>query len=133
MDIIRILKKKIGTDFRFTMNKESEKCVELDLTNSEYYFHGLIRRHSKNDKKEILKLISSLSNLKYLDLRRNKLGILPNSFANLTNLEYLDLGSNDLGEIPNWIANMVKLTYFNVGVNQLETIPVFFKKFNKAQ
>jgi hypothetical protein len=68
-----------------------------------------------------------LTNLLYLDLRRNKLqGTLSDNFLNaVTSIETLDLGENQFsGVLPTTIGKLSNaLTWFSVGNNRLNEIP----------
>jgi len=50
--------------------------------------------------------LGNLANLRYLDLRANKLVNLPASLGELTNLEKLDLRWNKLLSLPAWIRRL---------------------------
>ncbi|MFN7139993.1 MAG: hypothetical protein ACK4UN_11725, partial [Limisphaerales bacterium] len=88
------LQSRVARPVRFELN--GERCIALDLTADDYIWSGLIRHHSNDEKQEILELVCRLKELKRLNLRRNKLGLLPESFSELTELEQLNLGSNHL-------------------------------------
>lgn len=105
---------------------DGEKCVALDFTDENNPYLGTIR-HNQN-KIEILNLIDKLKNLKYLNLRKNR--IVKSFHLELPELEHLDLGSNYLLTIPPWIQNL-NLKFLNLGVNNLTFIPEWFveKKF----
>jgi len=45
-------------------------------------------------------------NLRFLDLRANRLISLPNNIEKLTNLEKLDLRWNKVSIIPNWLNQL---------------------------
>ncbi|HEY6160492.1 MAG TPA: hypothetical protein VI112_04695, partial [Bacteroidia bacterium] len=98
IDIIDRLKTLVGRPFYYRIEIETEQCTELNLTDPNYVFQGLIRHHSVTEKEEILALVSRLENLRYLNLRRNKLKALPDSLGRLTLLDFLDIASNDLGK-----------------------------------
>jgi internalin A len=120
-DVLKLLKKKVGAEVHFKL--EDDRCVELDLTSKSCIHHGLVRHHSTSEKEEIVSLIARLRNLRFLDLRRNMLFSLPESFGDLTYLTYLDLGSNWLGKVPAWLSKLRRLEYLNLGVNKLDEVP----------
>src|SRR5262245_59097037 len=88
IDIVGALRKKVGHPFSYKIDSETEECTELDLTSRDYCFQGYIRHHSQSAKREILDLISRLQNVRYLNLRRCKLGFIPDSFGGLTQLQF---------------------------------------------
>src|SRR4030095_11409670 len=96
IDVVCALKKKVGYPFDYKMDSESERCSELNLTSPDHLFQGYIRHHSESEKQEILGLIAKLPKLRYLNLRRCKLGSIPDSFGDLSELQFLDLGSTHL-------------------------------------
>jgi hypothetical protein len=51
-------------------------------------------------------MASSLTSLRYLDLRSNKLTLLPERLAELANLEKPDLRWNRLPGYPEWLERM---------------------------
>ena len=57
-EILELLRARVGKAFRFEM--EGERCVELDLTSADDLYHGLIRHHSAEQKREILELVCRL-------------------------------------------------------------------------
>lgn len=99
---------------------EGDTCVGVHLVDPSHLYHGLARQHSPSDKKEILHLISGLSGLRYLDLRKNRFGPIPDLGLQL--LEYVDLGSNYMGSVPYWLYGL-NLIYLNLGVNELRSLP----------
>lgn len=103
-----------------TAEFEGESCVGLRLTSDKDVLGGVARRLSPGDKKHVLSLISRLTELKTLDLRRNRFGFIPD--LGLERLEWLDLGSNYMGSVPDWLRRL-PLTYLNLGVNELREIP----------
>ncbi len=103
---------------------DNERCISLDLTDEQYVLHGLAR-HS-NDKSLILKLISKLTSLKYLNLRKNCFKNIDN--LELPNLEYVDIASNYIGHVPDWLRGC-ELKYLNLGVNELVELPNWMDRF----
>ena len=111
--------KRLVPQGRFQM--EGDVCCGVHLADEKHVWHGFAR-HSQ-DKHAILRLISKLENLKYLDLRKNCFGPLPD--LGLQNLEYADLASNYMRSVPEWLQKC-PLKYLNLGVNELTDIPDWF-------
>ena len=130
-DIIKKLLEKVGQPFFFKM--EGERCVELALTSDSYRYHGLIRHHTASEKHDIVLLVSQLTALKKLDLRRNVLRTLPQDFQNLNQLEWLNLGSNFLGPSLSLIAGFLSLRHLNLGNNDIVEIPNFVGDLEKLE
>lgn len=107
-----------------TFQFEGDLCVYAKLNNKNNLFYGSIR--TAKNKPEILSHISKLKNLRFLDLRKNRIHYLPN--LDLHNLVHLDIASNYLCSVPNWIRNN-KLTFLNLGVNNLKEIPEWISEF----
>lgn len=99
--------------------------VGISLHDENSTWGGMIRHYSDQDKLTVLKLISQIDGLKNLNLRKNKIGPLPDCLQALTSLESLNLGSNYIGTIPEWIRGLRQLTYLNLGVNELRELPAF--------
>lgn len=130
-DILAALERRIGRPFAHTL--EGDRCVALDLTSADYLFRGLVRRHSRAEKQEIMALVSRLSGLRMLNLRRNKLFELPESFRNLRELEHLNLGSNYLGHVPAQIRGFSRLTYLHLGNNDITDLPPWIGSFERLE
>lgn len=109
---------------------EGNVCVGVHLVDPKHLFHGLARHLSPSDKKEILGLISKLEGLRYLDLRKNRFGKIPD--LGLRNLEYVDLASNYMGSVPEWLRGL-PLQYLNLGVNGLTTVPDWIGSFQNLR
>ena len=97
-----------------------DDCIGVHLVSPRNAYYG-VARHSK-DKAEIVRLMSQLECLRYLDLRKNRITA---PTINTQYLEYLDLASNYLGEVPQFIQYADELTYLNLGVNNLTEVPDF--------
>jgi len=121
LKIIEILKEKVGCPFDLVML--DGQCVELSLGDENAPYYGLIRHQTSAAKLEILTLISSLTRLRKLNLRRNLLGKLPNEFEQLTELEDLSLGSNYLGVFPEQIRSFKHLKRLALSNNDLVELP----------
>jgi internalin A len=67
--------------------------------------------------------ISTLTNLKVLILWHNQLSTLPSSISTLTNLKELDLAVNQLSTLPSSISALTNLNVLELGFNQLSTLP----------
>ncbi|KDR71032.1 hypothetical protein GALMADRAFT_229699 [Galerina marginata CBS 339.88] len=72
---------------------------------------------------EIQHELSLFGSLKTIDLHKNKLMSLPNSFADLTSLTVLDLSHNALTSIPDKIFALPELTTLNLSHNLLTGLP----------
>lgn len=121
----------MGRTFHYTL--EGERCVELNLTSDEYLYQGLIRHHSADEKMDILKLVSRLTGLKALNLRRNRVFKLPPDFRSLRELEQLNLGSNYLGGVPAEISAFSRLKYLHLGNNDIAELPAFLGEFQNLE
>jgi Leucine-rich repeat (LRR) protein len=130
-DILAALERRIGRPFAYTL--EGDRCVALDLTSEHYLFRGLIRRHPAAEKREIMELVSRLIGLRTLNLRRNKLLSLPDSFQNLRAVEHLNLGSNYLGHVPGQIRGFSRLTYLHLGNNEIAELPPWMEDFARLE
>lgn len=102
---------------------DGDDCVKAVFTDSSHDFYGVLRLMSSCAKKEILGLLSRLEKIRYLDLRKNRLGIFD---LGLRSLNHLDLGSNYMSFIPDWIGKN-NLSYLNLGVNELSCLPMWFE------
>ena len=131
LSTLKELRQKVGRTFHYTL--EDERCVELNLTSDEYLYQGLIRHHSAAEKMDVLKLVSRLTGLKTLNLRRNKLFQLPPEFSNLRELEQLNLGSNYLGGVPVEISGFSRLKYLHLGNNDIAELPAFIGEFQNLE
>lgn len=109
------------------------RCVELSLTSERALYHGLIRHHPAAVKQDILRLVSRLTGLQSLDLRRNLLGELPVEFGQLAELEQLILGSNYLGHVPEVIRGFRNLRSLHLGNNYLAELPGWLGEFDQLE
>jgi len=130
-DILTALQQNVGRPFAYTL--EGDRCVALALTSETYRYHGLIRRHSAAEKREIMDLVSRLAGLRHLNLRRNKLCDLPRSFQDLRDLEHLNLGSNYLGKVPEQIRQFNRLKYLHLGNNDITELPPWMGEFAELE
>ncbi len=67
--------------------------------------------------------IGNLKELKFLDLKLNKLKNVPDSIGSLYNVEYLNLSSNELDKLPESLGDLTSLEYLNLSGNKIESIP----------
>jgi len=67
--------------------------------------------------------ILKLTNLKYLDLDRNKFVSIPTEISNLVNLKILNLSFNKITSIPSEIGNLVQLQELALHYNQIVSVP----------
>ena len=131
LDLLKKLERKVGSAFPHQL--EGERCVELELGADDHPYYGLIRRHTPSEKQEIVTLIGRLTGLRRLNLRRNKLGQLPDNFRNLRELEQLNLGSNYLGDVPEQIRGFSKLKYLHLGNDDITDLPAWFGDFAQLE
>ena len=59
----------------------------------------------------------------HLDLKREKLEIVPMEIAQFTHLKTLILDKNSISEIPNWFTNFTELEVLSICRNNLEEFP----------
>lgn len=130
-DTLKLIEAKVGRPLRYRL--AAGRCVELELTADDCPYHGLIRRHSAAEKEAIMALVCRLSALRKLDLRRNRLGRLPERFQDLRELEHLTLGSNYLGEVPPQIRGFAQLRFLHLGNNDLARLPSFIGDFERLE
>ncbi|KAF8164729.1 hypothetical protein B0H34DRAFT_686326 [Crassisporium funariophilum] len=76
-----------------------------------------------NDIEEVQHEISMFGSLKTIDLHKNKLASLPNTFADLTALTVLDLSHNFLTKLPDNLFALPELTTLNLSHNLLTGLP----------
>lgn len=76
-----------------------------------------------NEIVEIQPEISMFGSLKTVDLHSNKLGSLPDAFADLTALTVLDLSHNALTSLPADLFALPHLTTLNISHNRLTFLP----------
>lgn len=98
---------------------EDGKCTSISVYDENMLFENSIR-HNVN-KSFIITKISKLKNLRYLNLRKSRLGFLPK--FNCPNLEFLDISCNGIKDFPFWILDLHKLRYLNIGSNDISYIP----------
>ena len=67
--------------------------------------------------------IGKLSNLTSLDLSNNKITLLPNSIGNMKNLTDLKLGGNILKHLPLTVTNFQLLKKLDIGGNKMGSLP----------
>ncbi|CAA7269657.1 unnamed protein product [Cyclocybe aegerita] len=76
-----------------------------------------------NEIEELQHEISLFGSLKTVDLHKNRLASLPNTFADLTALTVLDLSHNALTSVPDNLWALPELTTLNLSHNQLTALP----------
>lgn len=131
IDLIQELEQKVGRAFPHRL--EGERCVELELGADDHPYYGLIRRHTPGEKREIMTRVGRLTGLRKLNLRRNKLGQLPDNFRDLRELEHLNLGSNYLGGVPEPLRECGKLKYLHLGNDDITELPPWFGDFARLE
>lgn len=63
------------------------------------------------------------AHIKYLDLSRNMIRVIPEEIALLKGLEYLEVSNNQLSQLPESIGLLYNLKYIDVHQNNLEYLP----------
>jgi Leucine-rich repeat (LRR) protein len=122
--VLRILHYVPDATFEF----ENDNCIYAKLNNKKNIFYGCIR--TCKQKNEILLLLRKLENLKFLDLRKNRICSMPDMC--FKNLIHLDLASNYLTEVPAWVKHN-NIEFLNLGVNNLKLIPDWISKFSNLK
>lgn len=102
----------------FDCKIENDYCTEISFHKISSLFEGTIRKHGEKNK--IVKEISKLSCLKFLNLRKCKIGDMPEFRSR--NLEYIDISCNDMDILPTWVLKQPFLKFLNVGGNKLHEI-----------
>lgn len=103
----------------FSYKLDDGNCVEISFHNENYVFGGTLRKNPS--KRKIIEIVGNMPNLKSLNLRKCKLGILPPICS--TSLEYLDISCNDLESVPVWVTQQHSLKFLNLGANKLKEVP----------
>jgi Leucine-rich repeat (LRR) protein len=68
-------------------------------------------------------IFKNMTNLKFLNLRANRIQLKPNMFAGIESLEFLELSFNGLGRIEQGVFNNLKnLKHLNLWGNQLQNL-----------
>ena len=98
---------------------EDGHCVSISFHDENEVFGGTIRKHPS--KREIVDAVAGMQNLKQLNLRKCKIGSIPNMAS--TKLEYVDLSCNDLDVVPDWIIKQRNLKFLSIGANKIEVVP----------
>ncbi|QZA58427.1 leucine-rich repeat domain-containing protein [Candidatus Rhabdochlamydia porcellionis] len=103
-----------------------------DIFNISCFCHRLKQLDlSKNQLTTLPDTFGNLSQLTELDLSTNQLTTLPDTFGNLAQLIWLDLNTNQLTTLPDTLGNLARLAELDLSTNQLTTLPDTFS--NLAQ
>ena len=81
----------------------------------------------KNKLTSLSPRIGALTQLQYLDLSQNKLTALPESLGNLIHLDTLRLNRNELYALPNTANQWKALIYLDLWSNHIDDLPVGFE------
>jgi hypothetical protein len=92
----------------------STKIIKLDL--------------SCNKLESISKSIGLLYNIEELDISRNRLRALPNSFKRLGKLRKFNISSNKIKSLPKSMGSLFNLEELILGHNKLNNLPSTFRK-----
>ncbi|KAK0205057.1 hypothetical protein DFS33DRAFT_1258549 [Desarmillaria ectypa] len=82
-----------------------------------------VLKAGNNAIEEIQHEISMFGSLKVVDLHKNKLLSLPDTFGDLSSLTTLDLSHNSLSALPPTIFSLPELATLNLAHNQLTSLP----------
>lgn len=110
-------------DYLFTSMEEAlsvppEQVYRLDLSKAKF--------------KEFPAKLFSFTNLKWLNLSRNKLKVLPNDFY-FKNLEYLNLSKNEFVHFPEQICEIRSLKSLYLQKNNIASIPKCIGQLTKLE
>lgn len=108
---------RLGEICNFKCEMEGERCVSLSFHDPDWPFESSLRRNPK--KSEAVMLALKLEGLRSLNIRKARLGRLPQAF--LPNLQHLDVSCNDLQILPGFCYGS-SLISLNAGSNTLEAI-----------
>tara|TARA_B110000977_G_scaffold78211_1_gene105269 strand:+ start:1145 stop:1642 length:498 start_codon:yes stop_codon:yes gene_type:complete len=97
------------------------KDLKTALKNPELVFHLQLKRKSLT---EFPKELDLFTNLKVLDLSKNKINFIPDSLAFLSSLQSLKLSRNNIEFIPKTICLLESLEKLDLWDNYIETLPV---------
>jgi Leucine-rich repeat (LRR) protein len=107
-------------EFEYAM--EGDACTFLSFHDESSCFGGTIRKHPQ--KAQIVEMVSHLPHLKHINLRKCKIGQIPNFISR--SLEFIDLSCNDLSIVPQWVTAQAGLKSLNLGANQIQTLPLLW-------
>jgi len=82
---------------------------------------------------QILRILSNYKQLKYLDVSKSSLEILPSELQKLAGLQTLDLSLNKLTTLPKWFQKLAGLQTLDLSNNKLTTLPKWFQKLTGLQ
>lgn len=94
-------------------------CESISFYDKKNIFENTIRK--SNFKKEIISIICTFPNLKYVNLRKSRIDKFPKFLSK--NLEYLDLSCNDIVKVEENDIKFFKLKYLNLGSNNIKELP----------
>ncbi|MEZ4776489.1 MAG: leucine-rich repeat domain-containing protein [Bacteroidia bacterium] len=127
--------------FQYIQNTKIEhlmmyKCEVSQINKNISYLKGLNKISlSNNLVKDSLSFINlgSLPNLEFLDIRRNDIQTIPNTFCNLVNLRYLQISGNKLSELPDSFGRLNQLEELQIWSNDLQVLPESFGNLSKLK
>ena len=67
--------------------------------------------------------------MRALELYKNELSSIPESFGDLASLEAIGLSNNNIKTIPSQLKNLTLITEIGIKFNPLDKFPQFFKKY----
>lgn len=100
----------------------------FELTHLESLILGDWLSDNRNQISQIPHEISSLKNLKNIDLRCNRFEIFPIELCSINSIEIIDLNSNLINRIPDEISKLNNLKELYLSNNKIEYLPVNFNK-----
>lgn len=77
--------------------------------------------------------VFQFKNLRFLDLRRNRITKIPDEIKNLTKLEELDLTGNKLEDFPEALTTLPRLLILRLRKNKLYSLPKSIGNLNKLE